>query len=214
MGKFAGTSDKPGFFFTLNQDLFIERHYYNGPTPTLPGINRRQSWFTGERTSSLAAEKVVLPDSADGIASSISGFNYVKLHGSSNWYTADQQTMVIGHAKKDQIAAQPILAKYFDVFRSALAIGNRQLLCIGYSFFDEHINTAIRDGMKNGLRLYVLSPESPDALDARLRKQGEMGELIWRGLAGYFQSDLKTLFPPDQSVTAEWKRLSSQFFRA
>jgi hypothetical protein len=90
--------------------------------------------------------------------------------------------------------------------------GKRRLLCLGYSFSDPHINRAIKDGVKAGLRLYVLSPESPDALAARLIAQGESGEILWRGLAGYFQADLRTLFPVDQSSTAEWKMLSDRFF--
>jgi hypothetical protein len=120
--------------------------------------------------------------------------------------------MVIGHGKEGQIAAQPILAKYFDIFQTALIGESRRLLCVGYSFSDDHINAAIRAGVKTGLQLYVLSPESPDGLAARLKTRGEEGEIIWRGLAGYFQTDFKTLFPADQSTTAEWKLLSERFF--
>lgn len=36
ISSFAGDPKKPGFFFTLNQDLFVERHYYNGQRPTYP----------------------------------------------------------------------------------------------------------------------------------------------------------------------------------
>ncbi len=211
ISKFAGTSNSPGYFFTLNQDLFVERQYYNGRSPTLPGIQHRSSWFTTNGTRSLMAERCVIPDSEGNIDFCGSPFYYLKLHGSSNWYTADQETMVIGHAKQTQIAAHPILAAYFDAFRSVLTSGGRRLLCVGYSFSDEHINAAIRDGVQTGLRVYVLSPESPDGLAARLREQKETGEIIWRGLTGYFQSDLKTLFPADQSTTAEWKLLQSRF---
>jgi hypothetical protein len=214
VARFSGTPKKPGFFFTLNQDLFIERKHYNGVAPTLPGIPPRPTWFTTDSTSSLDAERVVLPTPAEATALNLSGFNYVKLHGSSNWYTADQQTMVIGHAKRDQIAARPLLAAYLGLFRSALAIGDRRLLCVGYSFFDEHINAAIMDGTKKGLRLYILSPEAPDILAERLKSQSEAGAHLWRAVSGYFQTDLKTLFPPDQSVTPESKRLESQFFLA
>lgn len=210
ISKFAGTSNSPGYFFTLNQDLFVERQYYNGQRPTLPGIQHRSSWFTTNGTQSLTAERCVIPDSARKIDFGGSPFHYLKLHGSSNWYTADQETMVIGHAKQTQIAAHPILAAYFDAFQSVLASGGRRLLCVGYSFADEHINGAIRDGVKKGLRVYVLSPESPDDLAKRLRHR-ETGEIIWRGLAGYFQSDFKTLFPADQSTTAEWKLLQGCF---
>lgn len=119
---------------------------------------------------------------------------------------------MIGATKQDQIAAQPILATYFDVFRSVLNGGDRHLLCLGYGFSDPHINLAIKDGIKTGLRVYVLSPEPPGDLAARLEKQNEIGEAITGGLAGYFQYDLKTLFPADQSTTTEWKLIRSRFF--
>lgn len=119
--------------------------------------------------------------------------------------------MVIGHAKQDQIAAQPILAEYFDCFKSVLAGAGRRLLCVGYSFADEHINTAIAEGIRTGLRLYTLSPEAPDNLAGRLRGT-QTGDRIWQGLAGYFQCDFKTLFPADQSTTAEWRMVQRQFF--
>jgi hypothetical protein len=213
ISKFAGTSNSnPGYFFTLNQDLFVERQYYNGVRPALPGIRHRPGWFMPDGTQSLIAERCVIPDSAGDVDFSRSPFYYVKLHGSSNWYTADQQTMVIGHAKRNQIASHPVLAAYFEAFQSVLQGTGRRLLCVGYSFCDEHINSAIGVGVKAGLRVYVLSPEPPDGLAARLREQGEEGLRIWHGLAGYFQTDLKTLFPADQSISAEWKLLQSRFF--
>jgi len=120
--------------------------------------------------------------------------------------------MVIGDAKQDQIAAQPILAAYLDVFRSVLTAGDRRLLCVGYSFSDHHINAAIREGLRKGLRLYVLSPEPPDSLATRLNLQQELGEEIWGGLVGYFQYDLRTLFPVDQSITADLTMIQGRFF--
>jgi hypothetical protein len=85
---------------------------------------------------------------------------------------------------------------------------------VGYSFSDHHINVAIREGLRKGLRLYVLSPEPPDNLATRLNQKGEMGGEIWGGLTGYFQYDLRTLFPADQSTTAEWTMIQSRFFGA
>jgi hypothetical protein len=213
IASFSGNSKKPGFFFTLNQDLFVERQYYSGQRPTLPGIKHRLNWFTGDNTHSLDADRVVIPEDQTAGSALLDGspFYYLKLHGSSNWYTSDEQTMVIGDAKQDQIAAQPILAAYFDHFKSVLESGSRRLLCVGYSFADSHINTAIALGIRAGLSLYVLSPEPPDNLAHRLRGT-ETGDRLWQGLAGYFQCDLKTLFPADQSDTAEWRMVQRQFF--
>jgi hypothetical protein len=54
IARVAGTKTEPGFFFTLNQDLFIERHYYNGPRPHLPGIRPRiNNWFSTHFTEAL-----------------------------------------------------------------------------------------------------------------------------------------------------------------
>jgi hypothetical protein len=213
ISKFAGTSQCPGYFFTLNQDLFVERKYYNGRALMLPGVPHRSGWFKPDAMQSLMAERCVISTSGDSVKFDGSPFYYVKLHGSSNWVTAGRQMMVIGHAKHAQIASHPILAAYFRTFRSVLAGGTRRLLCVGYSFSDEHINEAIRDGVRSGLRVYVLSPESPDGLKARLEQQAETGETIWRGLAAYFQSDLRTLFPADQSTTVEWKLFQNRFLR-
>jgi hypothetical protein len=214
LARFAGTVRDPGFFFTLNQDLFVERQYYNGPRPVLPGIQHCPTWFTPDGTQTLGEERCIISGLSDDVKFTGSPFCYVKLHGSSNWYTADQETMVIGQAKQAQIASQPILASYFDAFRAVLAKAGRRLLCVGYSFSDGHINDAIREGVQAGLRVYVMSPESPDVLAARLKAQQETGEIVWRGLAGYFQTDLKMLFPADQSETAEWKLLRSRFFQS
>jgi len=212
ISRFAGTPKMPGYFFTLNQDLFIERHYYNGRRPVLPGVPHRSSWFTGDGGQSLRYERCVMPDSASNVVFSGSPFYYLKLHGSSNWYGADQETMIIGRSKETQIASQPILAAYFDAFRSVLTSANRRLLCVGYSFSDEHINAVISDGVESGLQVYVLSPEPPDELATRLVRQHKIGETILDGLVGHFPWDLKTLFPADQSVSAEWGVLQSRFF--
>lgn len=213
ISAFAGNSRSPGFFFTLNQDLFIERQYYSGQRPTLPGIPHRTSWFTTDNRQPLAAERCDIQDSTGGpLSLNDAPFYYLKLHGSCNWFIAGRETMVLGDAKQNQITARPILADYFDIFRSALSGSGRRLLCVGYSFSDSHINLAIKEGIRTGLRVYVLSPEPPSSLAARLDQQAETGAIITRGLAGYFQYDLKTLFPSDQSITTEWKLLHDRFF--
>ena len=88
IASFAGNSQKPGFFFTLNQDLFVERQYYNGQRPTLPGIKHRSNWFTTNNNESLDADRVLIPEDRTGILDD-SPFYYLKLHGSSNWYSSD-----------------------------------------------------------------------------------------------------------------------------
>ena len=35
-------------------------------------------------------------------------------------------------------------------------------MIIGYGFQDEHINQAIQNGIKNGLKIFVIAPEGPE----------------------------------------------------
>lgn len=59
INKFAGSDDLKGFIFTLNQDLFIERHYTNGllARPFVPGVaQQQQDWFTGNFNYRLTGE--------------------------------------------------------------------------------------------------------------------------------------------------------------
>ena len=213
--RFAGNRLQPGFVFTLNQDLFLERHYYNGEEPTLPGIRRGQRWFTGNFATGIQPMDVcMLPDdfpSAEELLKN-SGFFYVKLHGSMNWYSSagDGQKLVIGQGKDTQINSEPLLARYFETFRNTLCSGEHKLLVIGYSFADSHINRVLKESMKSGLQLFVLSPASPERLKSRMSEQD--CDDLWPALCEYFAFDLKTLFPADQSVTPQWRHVCSRFF--
>jgi hypothetical protein len=67
IARFAGNSKTPGFFFTLNQDLLVERKYYGSPRPSLPGVQQRTTWFTPNGTQSLADERCVIAPSAKDV---------------------------------------------------------------------------------------------------------------------------------------------------
>jgi SIR2-like domain len=213
INRFAGDRLQPGFFFTLNQDLFLERHYYNGQRPLLPGIPHKQHWFTSEFNTGIQPSDVSpLPASVPGDFMKGSGFFYIKLHGSMNWYSSvgSGQKLIIGQGKDAQINAEPILARYMELFREVLCGGEHKLLVIGYSFADPHINRVLMDSVKKGLQLFVLSPGSPETLKNRMASQ-DCAEL-WSALVEYFPFDFKTLFPADQSVTAQWKHVRASFF--
>jgi hypothetical protein len=215
IAAFAGTGQAPGFVFTLNQDLFLERHYYNGDRPSLPGIRHGEGWFTTHFGSAASPTNVfMLPAEAPTLKSLLlySGFFYVKLHGSMNWYSSkgDGQKLVIGHGKEAQIDAEPLLARYAEIFQEVLCSGERKLLVIGYSFGDAHINRVLVDSMKRGLQLFVLSPGSPDKLKTRMIEKD--CAVLWDALVEHFPFDLKTLFPPDQSRTPQWKHIQQRFF--
>lgn len=217
---FTGTKQEPGFIFTLNQDLFLERKYFNGERPILPGINSNPKWF-----SSIFNETILDQDQIHGLPTaeeiesksevflSNAKLYYLKLHGSCNWTSSiRQRQMVIGRAKVAQIKEEPLLSWYFDIFKEAVLQPNRKLLSIGYGFGDEHINCILAEGVaKCGLRIYVISPSSPSNLQASL-KEKKGGEKIWEGLGGYYPYNFEEMFPADQSESIGWLKLQEQFF--
>jgi hypothetical protein len=219
IAAFSGSRKRPGFFFTLNQDLFVERHYYNGPRPQIPGVQRRQDWFSSTFRMPLAPSDYCLVPSQSELREqknnslSSNKFYYLKLHGSSNWKSSLRpRQMVIGRAKEIQINIEPLLGWYFEIFETILNNGDARLLVIGYGFADTHVNDVIANAVtRNALRLYILSPESPGTFNQNLQKQ-HRGVEIWGGLGGYYQSTLAKLFPADQSETAAWRSIKRQFF--
>ena len=66
-----------------------------------------------------------------------------KLHGSSNWFTADgKRLLIMGGAKHQEIGRHPILTWYKQRFETLLSQPNSRLMVIGYGFRDEHVNQA------------------------------------------------------------------------
>ncbi len=56
---------------------------------------------------------------------SSSKYFYVKLHGSWNWYSSDgMKKMVIGRNKINQINTEPVLLRYFEIFKEVLSKGD------------------------------------------------------------------------------------------
>jgi len=215
MEKFGGTRGSPGLFFTLNQDLFIERYYADGPTLQLPGLDRAVHLPSRAQGMLDLENRIVLPATLPSIDDSVQRdtFFYVKLHGSCNWYASDgRQRMVIGHGKADQIAKEPLLTAYLDLFRRVLASGNKRLLVIGYGFRDTHINCAIADAIRQGtLELFVVSPQQASYFRKSLEEVPH-GTDIWPGLHGYYPQTLRAIFPQNQEETQEWRHLRCNFF--
>ena len=196
------------FIFTLNQDLFFERVYPNlgYPKLSIPGIRNSPEWFTFPivfNSPLTSSDYCKLPSEDELINKDIlSKGNYflIKLHGSYNWTSFDgSDIMVIGRGKKEQIQKEPLLKRYFEIFERVLSQEKRRLLIIGYGFGDDHINRIISNGVKcHGLKIYILSPESPEKLKKKLyEKSKELKEQsydtfkdpinIWEGVSGYFQ---------------------------
>ena len=101
--KILGMDGKRGFFFTLNQDLFVERrlNYY------MPGIDFPTDCYKGNRYSLTRDDFAILPKEEgikgvkEGLISRQSGIIYIKLHGSYGWLSSNGYLqMVIGTTKK------------------------------------------------------------------------------------------------------------------
>lgn len=207
ISRFAGTEQtERGFFFTLNQDLFIERFY----TPSdfvlrLPGL-RCDNWFTGRLDTvfpvPLPNKPRVEQEKKTFWSKGSERFVYIKLHGSYGWVSQDGRDMtVIGHGKSDIIRSEPLLEWHLSLFEEVLRERERNLVVIGYGFRDEHINEVIADAMRDsGLKLFVVSPELPLDFKERLRFDPSLqrplprGDDLWRGLFGYYCTSVTELY--------------------
>lgn len=192
-----GTENK-SFIFTLNQDLFFERIYWNNSVASLsiPGIPNDVKWFESNFNEPLEKEDYIKLPSKDKLKSiendllNFGNFFLIKLHGSFNWKSSDDSDiMVIGKGKNRQIENEPLLCYYYEIFKKVLSQTNRRLLIIGYGFGDEHINSVISNAVENyGLKIYILSPEPPNKLKERLYVGCKKETVnIWYGISGYSQ---------------------------
>jgi hypothetical protein len=211
--------NKKGFFFTVNQDLFIERHYYNGQRPLVSGIQYKQEWFSSifnmplkQGDYSQLPTKTYIEANKDIILSN-SNFFYIKLHGSQNWVSSSGiQRIVIGRGKAKKLQEEPLLSWYFEIFKDVVLQQNRSLLIIGYGFRDNHINKIISEAVeKYDLRIYVISPKTIEDFKKAMSKS-EYRRKILKGLSGYYPYSLLQMFPPDQSKTQFYQDLREQFF--
>ena len=219
IAAFAGPRDSPGFVFTLNQDLFLERHYYNGPTPVLPGVRQPTEWFSSVSCSRAEVSDFVEIVNAEELEELRATFKkhrelvYLKLHGSCNWHVAGRpDQMIIGRDKASQIGRNYLLAWYLELFKSVLSRPDSRLLVIGYGFGDPHINRAISDSITRcGLWLYILDPTPAKDLMSRIATQPE-GKTIISGIRAFYSFALRDLFPPNQEETSLWKTIQDEFF--
>lgn len=180
--------------FTLNQDIFFERLYVNNANANLsvPGIDNNPKWFTTSFNKPLEySDYCTLPTekSLNGNSILANGNSFlIKLHGSCNWFSFDNsEMMVIGRGKESKIQKEPLLNTYFDIFKTALSKGCSRLFIIGYGFGDTHINEILSKAVTDdNLKIYILSPESPDKLRKKLCGE-EDTKNIWDAVSGYFQ---------------------------
>lgn len=91
ISEFAGSNGIPGYIFTLNQDLFLERHYGTcNHRPVLPGIkwDRNPLWFVNKDIDRNVNGRIaVVPSSSSEVDAGIlrdvaqNSLCYVKLLG-------------------------------------------------------------------------------------------------------------------------------------
>ena len=190
-------SDK-GWFFTLNQDLFMERFKGNRS----PGALFTQPL---DRSEGGDINPVTLPSESElnKIKTTLNNTSYIKLHGSYGWISSKGgNQMVIGKNKVTDIAEEPLLKWYMELFESAVFEGNKKLLVIGYGFKDEHINHIILKGIKEyNLGLYIINPSDPQKFKKQLvdNLNNYDSTTIWEGLKGYFPYSLREIFPSHQN---------------
>ncbi len=222
--RFASDRSEKSFFFTLNQDLFIERWFdpsakckpfsypgINGMIPSRASGIKKRSPLERKDFIRLPNEKDIVE--AKSVFASSKDFYYIKLHGSYGWNSSDgSDTLVIGQDKADSIAKEPLLSWYLEIFKNSLNQNDVKLLTIGYGFRDDHINKIIADsGRTYGLKLYVISPEGPREFIGKMPKT-EVGQLIINKLCGYFQYALLQIFPEDQLITEDYRKIISSLF--
>lgn len=208
--KFSTTSENngSGYFFTLNQDLFVERLFeHNNELTLMPAMTSivHKKRFSPTTSYSLPDQEKLnewLKMHADTYKNRDRPM-YIKLHGSYSWRYRDNEDndiMVIGGNKKKQIAKEPLLKYNFQLFEDCLAKDNIDLMVIGYGFRDRHINNIIIDSIKRGLRLHIINPLPIDTFKRYLCKNNSstkkrcIGTCLYNAIYGYYNYDLVTLF--------------------
>ncbi len=204
----AGTR---GHFFTLNQDVFVERWLAGDTQLAIPGFDHSVSTGKGAWALPPTDQHPKIPEDLTNLKkkdqnlSASSHFQYLKLHGSFDWRTPEgEAAAIIGRGKLEQVEKFPLLKFYYEKFQTVLSGCNR-LLVIGYGFGDRHINSVIANAK---LKCYVMYPHSLGHLKDKILKDPDHGKEIFKQLlaAEHFVGDLKHFFPPNHD-TSEGKKL-------
>src|SRR5260370_3280580 len=105
---------------------------------------------------------------------------YIKLHGSSRWFSNGDELLIMGANKHAAIERHRVLKSYHDEFRRCLALPNTRLVVIGYSFQDEHINSEIYESWQQSrFRMMVIDPNGRDVV----RNKKTLGNKIYLPLS-------------------------------
>jgi hypothetical protein len=171
--NFKGT-ERP-FFFTLNQDLFLEyKHQWFSPKgprleTDITAIKAGKKNFKDLKFEQITntISPVVNFAEIEGDIYDHAGPAYIKLHGSYGWYSSDgKHRLVIGSPKMKmkKIKEEPLFDWYFKIFEEVMR-SQKNILVIGYSFRDKHINDVIKKShTEYDSRICVINPSLPHTL--------------------------------------------------
>ncbi len=201
----SGQKEK-GFFFTLNQEISIERYFRTAViTPCIERIKDfdgslkqgsfKDSWFRKVPDEEGLVERKL---DKEGRWKNEKVY-YIKLHGSFNWKDSkDNKIMVIGTSKLEDIEKEPILKWYLKMFECILSMPERRLLIIGYGFRDKHINDVIVNSInKYGLKLHINYHKDRAAFENDTLKfidSDSDRKAISGAISYYYGEDLVTIF--------------------
>jgi len=226
LDRFGSTiNGRRGYFFTLNQDLFIERWYGQETLLKIPGNLNLPTIHAAPSRELENSDYIPVPGvnaiesvrAEDNKKTSSSGrYHYLKLHGSFNWVDdkdSKRRIMVIGGNKWEQIQNQAILLYYYEKFRDVLTQPSRRLCVIGYSFRDRHINKVIGEALtKYDLELFIISPQSYPAFAQQLAENDPQNGPIIQSKAHYWPWDLRRIHPFNQDTTPFAEEITSTLF--
>lgn len=159
--------------FTLNYDLLFEKAANKMNAVIIDGFS-----FTSPRTFSgrFFDYDIVLREGSkvneeDNFITRV--FHLYKLHGSLNWHREKESgNIIIDDCTKTPLMVYPREGKYKDSYgqpffemiarfqRNLRERNDTLLICIGYSFNDNHINAAIEEAINQnpGFRMAVIDP--------------------------------------------------------
>lgn len=196
LSKFKGSGpDNKGYIFTLNQDMLLERKLVGLPV-VRPGIceNREAgTWFESRSRTDLV--RLDLTTSYQEEHLSWNDLNYVKLHGSLDWHSSLEPSMVLGGGKLTKIQKLPVLLKYISQLEEVVNAGNVKLMVIGYGFMDCHINNLLERAVEeSGLEIFIWNTLKPESCRDR------MGDRLWRSVCGYCSRPMPEVLNDPYSV--------------
>ncbi|MGE4348842.1 MAG: SIR2 family protein [Candidatus Berkiella sp.] len=226
LNRFSGSYKSPGMILTLNHDVLLERlfkndrHYLNF---LLPFVDLSVS----EKSGMLSKYDVVSFKNNEDYkysthleklsAFDVNVIDYIKLHGSFNWRDENNNLLIVlGEEKEKNIQGINMLSEYADIFKEILA-KNPKILCIGYSFNDNHINKLFDE---NEVEIQVVNPLGSSVLYETLNKKDEVNsdklqhkKNIWeKRITNYYQTDLRSLFSKNIHKSKTLREIEINFF--